>query len=123
MFANLHFTPSFLSFSVQMVLQLLPPQTWAYTSTTILLINILQPILIGFSVLIHSMDASRLAGWVAGKTIVLQQDFKFMPIFSVPTQPYINNRGCRQKHTHRSSGLGPLDRCLIKGVLEATPDT
>jgi hypothetical protein len=28
-----------------------------------------------------------------------------------------------EKHTHRSSGLGPLDRCLIKGVLEATPDT
>jgi hypothetical protein len=30
--------------------------------------NISQQIYIGFSVLIHSVDASRLAGWVAGKT-------------------------------------------------------
>jgi hypothetical protein len=80
MLANLHFTPSFLSFSVQLLLQLLPPQLWAYSSSTILLItktfaskNISQQILIGFSVLIHSVDASRLAGWVASKMGVLRQ--------------------------------------------------
>jgi hypothetical protein len=80
MFANLHFTPSFLSFSIQLLLQLLPPQLWAYTSSTILLItktfaskNISQQIKIGFSVLIQSVDASILAGWVAGKMGVLRQ--------------------------------------------------
>jgi hypothetical protein len=46
-----------------------------------------------------------------------------VPVFLVPTQSQINKRDMpSEKHTHRSSGLGPLDRCLIKGVLEATPD-
>jgi hypothetical protein len=79
-FANLNFTPSFLSFSIQILLQHLPPRLWAYTSSTILLIlkclpvkNISQRIRTDFSVLIHSMDASRLAGRVA------RQDRSFRP--------------------------------------------
>jgi hypothetical protein len=68
------------------------------------------------------VDSSRLTGWVAGKTGACGSRFPVLASFSVPTQAQINKRG-HVKNTRTGVVVwGPLKRCLLKGVLEATPD-
>jgi hypothetical protein len=69
------------------------------------------------------VDSSRLAGWVAGKTGACSSRFPVLASFLGSNTSANKQEGIRKKHTHRSSGLGPLNRCLLKGVFEAIPDT
>jgi hypothetical protein len=68
------------------------------------------------------VDASRLTGWIAGKTGACGSQFPVLASFLGSNTDANKQEGIHQKHTHRSSGLGPLNLCLLKGVLEATPD-